>query len=562
MEHNEGTAAEGRRVVRELAGLLKWMAITNGDRSDDDGDFIQKGTETYTEVVERIDELVMPRYDIEKEIVSKLNPADPTTVPELIRMLELQVWMRIGVWEEKQENGWVFLEQVTGTTPRVESELIPPYNRMVDDLVAIAKLGLKLFSDTDKFLEWLKWTLTFNHKVPMHAPKYLLSYGSPKSTSTILPRWQKNVGFILRRVTDFLRGQSSTTARTSGEECDSVDGEGGPASNPSPRKRSKNNPHKQISPKCVGAEVLRGGGEEKAADSYPADESEGAASLRGGGSSAFTTECDTETESEYGVEGSVTALQPQVTPPEKSKSKCRNRNKSKKHQIQSIQVPGGAKLVPSSPTAGPVCERNTRTCLIEAFRKLIPDQDPNGHFWSQLAERMPETGDTSLLHLKPVLDANGVIVTDVTGMYQVKHGVPFNILQERECALILNIRLVNPKGQKISHFVAWDGKTIFDNPSNCCVSNIKDRKPGASNNVFRKLYPKTEFPLWMVANVYRVESMGVGSGLADLTAKNEPAKLPRKLLPNKRKKRKRDREAEHCGGAKTRSIVGQHVDGR
>ena len=27
--------------------------------------------------------------------------------------------------------------------------------------------------------------------------------------------------------------------------------------------------------------------------------------------------------------------------------------------------------------------------------------------------------------------------------------------------------------------------------------------------------------------------MGVGSGLADLTAKNEPAKLPRKLLPNK-----------------------------
>ena len=64
----------------------------------------------------------------------------------------------------------------------------------------------------------------------------------------------------------------------------------------------------------------------------------------------------------------------------------------------------------------------------------------------------------------------------------------------------------------------------------------------------------------MVANVYRVESMGVGSGLADLTAKNEPAKLPRKLLPKKRKKRKRDREAEHCGGAKTRSIVGQHVD--
>ena len=86
-------------------------------------------------------------------------------------MLELQVRMRIGVWEEKQENGWVFLEQVTGITLRVESELIPPYNRMEDDLVAIAKLGLKIFPYIDKFLELLKWTLTFGH-VSIHAQKY------------------------------------------------------------------------------------------------------------------------------------------------------------------------------------------------------------------------------------------------------------------------------------------------------------------------------------------------------------------------------------------------------
>ncbi len=56
--------------------------------------------------------------------------------------------------------------------------------------------------------------------------------------------------------------------------------------------------------------------------------------------------------------------------------------------------------------------------------------------------------------------------------------------------------------------------------------------------------------------------MGVGSVLADLTAKNEPAKLPQKLLPNKRKKRKQYRETDHCGGANTRSIVGQRPDGR
>ena len=67
--------------------------------------------------------------------------------------------------------------------------------------------------------------------------------------------------------------------------------------------------------------------------------------------------------------------------------------------------------------------------------------------------------------------------------------------------MILNIRL---DGNKHSHCVAWDGKTVHDDPHSLKIYDSDRRTREASRAAFGKLY--SEYAVWQIAKVYRLES--------------------------------------------------------
>ena len=57
----------------------------------------------------------------------------------------------------------------------------------------------------------------------------------------------------------------------------------------------------------------------------------------------------------------------------------------------------------------------------------------------------------------------------------------------------------------MSHFVAWDGKVIYDQPFTSKVNETKDRTyPEMTNIAFAKLNPKSECTSWQIASMYQL----------------------------------------------------------
>ena len=93
----------------------------------------------------------------------------------------------------------------------------------------------------------------------------------------------------------------------------------------------------------------------------------------------------------------------------------------------------------------------------------------------------------------------------VNGKYLRKGGAPYHIVQERCYKLMINIRLTNTKGCVMSHFVAWDGKNIIDQPFMSRVNETFDRNdPKMSKKAFGKLYPKVDFLSWQITGVFEL----------------------------------------------------------
>ena len=52
----------------------------------------------------------------------------------------------------------------------------------------------------------------------------------------------------------------------------------------------------------------------------------------------------------------------------------------------------------------------------------------------------------------------------------------------------------------MSHFVAWDGKVVYDKPQNCWVNSTSNRAD--PKLVFGKLYPKNLFSGYQITKVF------------------------------------------------------------
>ena len=193
---------------------------------------------------------------------------------------------------------------------------------------------------------------------------------------------------------------------------------------------------------------------------------------------------------------------PEQTPKRKRKRKNRA---SRKHGNDAKRKKGGARLVLNKTEAVPSAPNtNTRTCLLESVLALVPTETKE-LVRADLLTAMPAEGDTSVADLANALRVHGLSLVPVSGEYRKKGGVEFNLLQERRCKLVINLRLTDLDGDAMSHFVAWDGDCIHDRPYLSKVNSTYDRtNPEKSKLAFAKLFKPTEFQSWQVTSVYRL----------------------------------------------------------
>ena len=133
---------------------------------------------------------------------------------------------------------------------------------------------------------------------------------------------------------------------------------------------------------------------------------------------------------------------------------------------------------------------NNRTCFADAIYALLSNKE-KAPVSSSICSVMPAEGDTPILCANADLSKHGMALKRASSVYNQRGGTPYHLLKEQKCNLIINIKLGELQHGTgfSSHFIAWDGKTIWDHPysvrvnftSNCATVN-------ECNLVFKKLH--------------------------------------------------------------------------
>jgi hypothetical protein len=173
------------------------------------------------------------------------------------------------------------------------------------------------------------------------------------------------------------------------------------------------------------------------------------------------------------------------------------------YEKKAIKKDAGARLMFNKASMAKV-GRNERTCLPDAVAALLPTNTKE-LVHAAMVKCMPEEGDTSILQLSTALARHRLSLLRVSRKYNRKGGFPHQLLKEKDCQLIVHIRLTDLNANVMSHFVAWDGNVIIDHPKSSKVNDATDRTdPKKSKLAFGKLYPPTEFISWQITSVYQI----------------------------------------------------------
>jgi hypothetical protein len=215
-----------------------------------------------------------------------------------------------------------------------------------------------------------------------------------------------------------------------------------------------------------------------------------------------------------GVEGDAFSAteQSRFHPPDQPKLRRRKRDKalskdSRAKRLKAMQKKGGSRLVLNRSVINQT-SRNNRTCLLDAIIALLPSNENKQVLCSELGSSMPRSGDTAISCANEALKGHGMILRVVSKEYHKKGGAAFHLMQELQCRLVINIKLTNRKKEVMSHFISWDGMTLYDQPQMSIVNNTYDRAhEKGSKNVFEKLYKKTDFLSWQITGIYRLENI-------------------------------------------------------
>ena len=90
--------------------------------------------------------------------------------------------------------------------------------------------------------------------------------------------------------------------------------------------------------------------------------------------------------------------------------------------------------------------------------------------------------------------------------YNQQGGFPFHLPKERNHKLVINIKLVDVRHGTgaTSHFISWDGKTLWDYPDSLRVNhNNKQATAKECNQIFKKLYKKQGLSC-QITNIYQL----------------------------------------------------------
>ena len=213
----------------------------------------------------------------------------------------------------------------------------------------------------------------------------------------------------------------------------------------------------------------------------------------------------------HGVEGAFSASQSSITPPGQSqptRRKRKNRNykhkTTQKNHSKALTLAGGSRHVLNKSAPMRTGCINPRTCLIDAVKHLLEPGPTRDALHIAMVDSMPAVGDTAIADILDALTSHGLELVPVGGKYHKTGGAHFHLMNERECSLVVNIKLTNPEGWPMSHVVAWDGKVIHDLPKNSWVNKSSDRSEVGSRMVFEKLFPKKNFLPWQITKVYQL----------------------------------------------------------
>ena len=209
---------------------------------------------------------------------------------------------------------------------------------------------------------------------------------------------------------------------------------------------------------------------------------------------------------------------PQVITPKHGSTKRKSRTKGSRtkrsrkgrcsaiHSHKAVQGRSGSRLVWNEATHNAPKSRNDRTCLVDSVRAILPGPECiKASIHTAMLSKMPRSGDTSIECINSALKIYNMDLVPVTHIYNKRGGMPYHLLQERQCNLVIRIKLSNLKHQTVYHSVGWDGSIIHDHPKMSIVNQTKDRQYwDGSNDVFEKMYPKKYFSCWQISTVYRL----------------------------------------------------------
>ena len=124
-------------------------------------------------------------------------------------------------------------------------------------------------------------------------------------------------------------------------------------------------------------------------------------------------------------------------------------------------------------------------------------------------------GEPAIKDMSGVLAKHGMKLKCVNGEYRKKGGMELFLLQEKQCSLIINVKLANHEGDCWHHFLGWDGNVIYDEVKDCKVNRNSDRTPEGSKAVFEKLFCKEEFLSHSVTSVFELQPSLCSMGRQD-----------------------------------------------
>ena len=168
-----------------------------------------------------------------------------------------------------------------------------------------------------------------------------------------------------------------------------------------------------------------------------------------------------------------------------------------------MKTDGGARL---SKNKTSMAGGDSRMCIPESICALLPGGKKRVVWDAVLSVKM--TRDFCLLDLVPILEPLGIRVERVTSRYMRKGGGPLHLLQstkKEKCKLLIQIQMVDLEGDVLRHCVAFDGRVIYDNPSDVTVNLTWDRETKDScDRAFGKLFPREEFQRWQIIGVFEL----------------------------------------------------------